>query len=253
MDYQLWLEEATGIAERASRVALSFFRQALLIEMKENMTPVTNADKKTELLIREELAKSFPDHGILGEEFGEESRNSEFVWTVDPIDGTRSFMKGIPLFGTLMALVEKGEPVIGIMVLPALHETYIAAKGLGTYCNGVRLQVSQTTALEAAMVSCGDVSCFDAVGKGSYQKSLLEKADVCRLYTDCFAHAMVMRGALDAMVDPIVSPWDVAPLACLITEAGGEYTTFEGTRTHMGTNFISACTPELKQELLLLG
>lgn len=248
--YQLWLEEATTIAERASKVALSFFRQALLIEMKDNGTPVTNADKKTEELIRAELTASFPEHGLLGEEFGEQNKEAEFVWTIDPIDGTRSFMRGIPLFGTLVGLVHKGEPVIGIMVLPALGETYIASQGMGTYCNGVRLHVSNTKVLENAFVSCGDISYFEMVGKVPYQKKLMEKAGTTRLYTDCFSHAMVMRGALDAMVDPGVNPWDVAPLACLIQEAGGHYFTFEGERTHMGSSFISSATPELKAELL---
>lgn len=250
--YQLWLEEAAGIAERGSQIALSFFRRALLIEMKENLTPVTNADKKTEEAIRGELERSFPQHDILGEEFGERIRGSQYVWTVDPIDGTRSFMRGIPLFGTLVALIDKGEPVVGIMVLPALGETYIAAKGMGTYCNGVKLNVSSTRTLEAAFVSCGDVSCFDAIGKSAYQGALMKRADVCRSYTDCFAHAMVMRGALDAMIDPVVNIWDVAPLAILIQEAGGHYFTFEGEKTHTGTSFISASTPELKKELLSL-
>lgn len=250
--YQLWLEEAAVIAERASQVALSFFRQTLLIEVKENGTPVTNADKKTEEFIRAELTKSFPEHGILGEEFGEQRADSDFVWTIDPIDGTRSFMRGIPLFGTLLALIHKGDPVIGIMVLPALNETYLASKGMGTFCNGSRLHVSATKSLENAFVSSGDVSCFEAIGKSNYQKALMEKADVARGYTDCFSHAMVMRGALDAMIDPVVSPWDVAPLACLIEEAGGQYFTFEGEKTHLGTSFLTAATPELKKELLVL-
>src|ERR1700744_1436846 len=107
LDYEYLLEEAADIAERASKIALSYFRQALLIEMKENHTPVTIADKKTEEWIRGELSKAFPDHGILGEEFGEEASASEFLWTIDPIDGTRSFVRGIPLFGTLLGLLHR--------------------------------------------------------------------------------------------------------------------------------------------------
>jgi myo-inositol-1(or 4)-monophosphatase len=250
--YQVWMEEAAEIAERAGDLAFSFFRQALLIEMKENQTPVTNADKKTEELIRAELEQSFPTHDILGEEFGERKKGSRYVWTIDPIDGTRSFMRGIPLWGTLLALVENGDPVVGIMVMPALDETYVAAKGVGAYCNGVRLQVSTTTALESAFVSCGDLQAFEMCGKKDYYSKLMTTAGVARMYTDCFAHAMVMRGALDAMVDPIVSPWDVAPIACLIKEAGGEYFTLEGERSHEGTNFVTCATPELKAELLRL-
>ncbi len=252
MDYEACLEEAADITEKAAEVALSFFRQALLIEMKENGTPVTNADKKTEMVIREELAKAFPDHGILGEEFGEEKKGADYVWTIDPIDGTRSFMRGIPLFGTLLALVERGEPVVGIMVLPAIGETYVAAKGFGAFCNGVRLQTSPTTTLESAFVSCGDMNCFESSGKTYVQQAVAKKAEICRGYTDCFAHGLVMRGALDAMIDPIVSPWDVAPLAILIKEAGGQYFTFEGKETHLGSNFITTCNAEMKAELLRL-
>src|ERR1700750_2908714 len=129
LDYEMLLEEATDIDDRASKIALSYCRQALLIEMKENHTPVTIADKKTEEMIRKELGKSFPDHGIIGEEFGEEGADKEFTWTIDPIDGTRSFIRGIPLFGTLLGLLRNNEPVIGVMVLPAINETYVAAQG----------------------------------------------------------------------------------------------------------------------------
>jgi histidinol phosphatase-like enzyme (inositol monophosphatase family) len=252
VDYESILEEATDIAERASNIALSYFRQAILIEMKENHTPVTIADKKTEEMIRHELKKAFPTHGILGEEFGEEPHNSDFVWTIDPIDGTRSFIRGIPLFGTLVGLLEKGEPVVGIMVLPALDETYVAAKGMGAFCDGVQLHVSATRSIESALVSCGDTSCFEAEGKKDYLMSLIEKADLVRGYTDCFGHSLVMRGAVDAMIDPTVSIWDIAPIACLVKEAGGEYFTFDGEETVRGKSFIT-CTAALKPELLKLG
>jgi histidinol phosphatase-like enzyme (inositol monophosphatase family) len=252
LDYELVLEEAADIAERASKIALSYFRQALLIEMKENHTPVTIADKKTEEMIREELSQVFPNHGILGEEFGEQGSDSDYVWTVDPIDGTRSFIRGIPLFGTLLGLLERGEPVIGVMVLPALDETYLAAKGMGAFCDGVQLHVSATQTLESSVISCGDYPCFEAIGKKHYLQKLMERAELVRGYTDCFGHSLLLRGAVDAMVDPVVSPWDVAPLACLVREAGGDYFTFEGERTHAGKSFIS-CTPALRDELLKLG
>ena len=250
LDYELVLEEAADIAERASKVALSF-RQALLIEMKENHTPVTIADKKTEEMIREELSRAFPNHGILGEEFGEAISDSDYVWTIDPIDGTRSFIRGIPLWGTLLGLVERGEPVVGIMVLPVLGETYVAAKGMGAFCDGTQLHVSATQTLDAAVVSSGDVACFQAIGKKNYLLKLMERAELVRGYTDCFGHSLLLRGGVDAMMNPVVSPWDVAPLACLVQEANGEYFTFEGEKTHAGKSFIS-CAPALKEELLKL-
>ncbi len=250
-NYEYILETATDIAERASDIALSYFRQALLIEMKENQTPVTIADKKTEEMIRAEVAKAFPGHGILGEEFGHERTNSDFIWTIDPIDGTRSYIRGIPLWGTLVGLLEKGEPVIGVMVLPALDETYVAGKGLGAFCNGVQLHVSAAKSLESSVVSCGDLNCFDSTGRREYLQTLSKRSELIRGYTDCFGHALVARGSVDAMVDPLVSIWDIAPLACIIKESGGEYFNFEGDTSIQSTSFIT-CSPALKQELLNL-
>jgi histidinol-phosphatase len=242
---------ATTIAERASEIARSYFRQAILIEMKENLTPVTIADKKTEEFIRKELQHAFPGFGIIGEEFGQEGHDKEYVWTIDPIDGTRSFIRGIPLFGTLMSLLEHGEPIVGIMVLPALEETYAAARGMGTTCNGHKLHVSPTRQIESANISCGDTYCFEDSGKTAVLKKLIDNAEAVRGYTDCFGHSLVMRGAMDAMIDPVVNLWDVAPLACLIHEAGGEYYDFNGERTIQGTNFI-ASNAHLKEEILSL-
>ncbi len=243
------LNTATQIAETASEIALSYFRQKILIEMKENMTPVTVADKKTEENIRAELNLAFPGFGICGEEFGEEGKEHELVWTVDPIDGTKSFIKGIPLFGTLIGLLQHGEPILGIMVLPALRETYTAAQGLGTYCNGHQLHVSQKTTLESSFVSIGDVDCFEASGHKKGLHRILDKAEFVRGYTDCFGHSCVMRGGIDAMVDPVVSLWDIVPLACLIKEAGGDYFSFSGKQTVHESSFIT-CGPGLKKEIL---
>jgi len=250
--YSDLVQDVVNITETASRVALQYFRQPLLIEMKDNMTPVTVADKKTEEYIRGELERKFPDFGILGEEFGEVTKKSDLVWTIDPIDGTRSFIRGIPLFGTLVGLLNKGKPILGVMVLPALDETYFAAEGTGTYCNGHQLHVSPTVTLESAIVSHGDTSCFEDAGKMPLLKSILDKADLTRGYSDCFGHSLVLRGAVDAMIDPVVSLWDVAPIACLVEEAGGEWFSFSGAETLTERSFIS-CTPALKQPLLRLG
>ncbi len=230
-------------------MALSYFRKAILIEIKENLTPVTIADKKTEEFMRSELTAAFPGFGILGEEFGEESVQNEFVWTIDPIDGTRSFIRGIPLFGTLLGLLHNGKPILGVMVLPALKETYSAATGLGTYCNGHQLHVSPMADLKTANIALGDAYAFQETGTEQLFQLLTKKAELARGYTDCFGHALVMRGSLDAMVDPLVSIWDVAPLATLIEESGGEYFSFEGEKTIRQKSFIS-CGPKLKEELL---
>ncbi len=250
--YAELVQEVVHIAENASRIALQYFRQPILIEMKENMTPVTVADKKTEEYIRSELEKRFPEMGILGEEFGEVSRKSDLVWTIDPIDGTRSFIRGIPLFGTLVGLLHKGRPVLGTMVLPALDETYFAAEGTGTFCNGHQLHVSPTATLESAFLGYGDVDAFENAGKLKVMAALQEKSHTARSYTDCFGHALVLRGAMDAMIDPLVSIWDIAPIACLVEEAGGDWFSFDGTEDLRETSFIT-CAPGLKRQILELG
>ena len=239
----------TEIAEQASKIALSYFRQPILIEMKENHTPVTIADKKTEETIRKELEKHYPDFGILGEEFGEVSKKTDFVWTIDPIDGTRSFIRGIPLFGTLVGLLRKGQPVLGIMVLPALDETYWSVEKGGTYCNGTQIHVSACQSLEASILCHGDINCFEDSGRRKTFNKFLDKAELVRGYTDCFGYSLVLRGAADAMIDPIVSLWDIAPIACLVREAGGSYFNFEGKPSIQETSFV-ACAPGIKNSLL---
>lgn len=251
-DYEEALEEAAGIAESCSRIALSYFRQALLIESKADASPVTIADKKTEEAIRSELSRAFPDHGMVGEEFGEEGMDREYIWTIDPIDGTRSFIRGIPLFGTLLGLLHKGEPVVGIAVMPALDETYLSAKGIGAYCDGVPLRVSGVQSLDQAFVCCGDSSSFASANQQAYQEALFKKAALVRGYSDCFGHSLVLRGALDAMIDPAVSLWDIAPFVSLIQEAGGTYFGFDGSSSLQSKSFIT-CNPALKTELLSLN
>ncbi|MBI1860694.1 MAG: hypothetical protein HYR96_07245 [Deltaproteobacteria bacterium] len=248
-DYQPILDAAVDIAQRASDIALSHFRKTLLIEMKGDHTPVTVADRKTEEAIRRDLKRTFPSHGIFGEEFGAEFPNAEYVWTVDPIDGTRSFIRGIPAFGTLLGLLHNGEPVVGVMVLPALKETYYAALGTGTLCNGTPVRVSPVSELNKALVSCGDVSCFESTGHMRLLLSLMRKAELVRGYTDCFGHALLLRGSVDAMIDPLVALWDVAPIACLVKEAGGEYFSLDGKGLMEATTFVS-CVPALKTQLV---
>lgn len=238
--YQDLLPEAVDLAERAAKIAVGYFRKSLLIEMKENHTPVTIADKKTEEWLRGELDKRFPEHGIIGEEFGHGSRaGSELTWTVDPIDGTRSFIRGIPLWGTLLGLMHGDEPVLGVMVLPGLDETYSAAAGTGTMCNGHPVHVSPLQGLENAVVAVGDRGCFSSEGQSSVLAKIDEKAALVRGYTDCFGHSLVIRGAVDAMLDPLVSIWDIAPIACLVREAGGQYGNFAGKATVRDTTFAT--------------
>ncbi len=245
-----WIKKAVQVAQIGAKVAHSYFRQTLVIEMKENDTPVTQADKRAEMAIREELARFFPGHGILGEELGAENQSSPFVWTIDPIDGTRSFIRGIPLYGTLLGLLYDNEPVLGVMVLPGLGETYYAAKERGAFCNGSPIRVSNSGVLETAFVSCGDWDYFERAGTSNSYLKLLKGSGSCRMLTDCASHAWVARGALDGMIDPAVMPWDVVPIACLVKEAGGVYGDFFGNESWNSGHFITAATQGLFDQIV---
>lgn len=250
-EYQEIMLRACEIAEEAASVALSYFRQALLIESKSDLSPVTIADRRTEEKIRSELESAFPGHGIIGEEFGTVAEGSDYVWTVDPIDGTRSFVRGIPLFGTLLGLLHKGEPVVGIMVLPALEETYTAAKGIGAYCGSHRLHVSNTKTLDQAVLSCGDYDAFIRREQGDQFLKLFQSSAYTRNYTDCFGHSLLLQGAVDAMVDPVVAIWDIVPIACLLKEAGGVYFSMDDSPVFQtkGLSSFVGCSASLEGAL----
>ncbi|MEE8260250.1 MAG: inositol monophosphatase family protein, partial [Nitrospinaceae bacterium] len=143
-----------------SREILNWFQKEITVQQKADQSPVTIADQKAEEMLRKKIHRYFPDHGIIGEEFGEEQADKEWVWTVDPIDGTRSFIQGLPLFATLLSLLHKGEPVMGIICLPALRETVWAVKGKGTFSGDRRLHVSSHSRIKDSVLATADLYCF---------------------------------------------------------------------------------------------
>ncbi len=232
------MEYALRIVKASERITLKYFRSKFRVEYKSDRSPVTIADKTCEKFLVGELARKFPHHGFYGEEFGASSAGSEFRWIIDPIDGTRNFTRGIPFWGTLCGLEHledpasgKGEMVAGIMSLPALKKTYYASKKHGAFCNGKRIKVSKVKELEKSTVVFGGLSYF--VGT-KYEKAFLDIVKSSyhdRGFGDCFGYTFVADGRTEAMLDPIVSPWDVAAIKPIIEEAGGVFTDFEGNPT----------------------
>ncbi|MFQ5481172.1 MAG: inositol monophosphatase family protein [Nitrospinaceae bacterium] len=214
----------------ARREVMKWFRGDYAVETKADQSPVTQADRRVEAMLRRRIQKAFPGHGIIGEEFGPEADDKEWVWTVDPIDGTRSFILGLPLFATLLALLHKGEPVLGILSLPALGETAWAVRGQGAWCGSKRLQVSSQTTLEGATLASGDFYCFQTQGKIRLWDRLHRQAQLVRTYPDAFGHLLAVRGAVDAMIDPLAYIWDFAPCKILVQEAGGVFANFSGKK-----------------------
>jgi len=214
---------AEAACDRARVEILPRFRK-VSVEIKEDGSPVTEADRAAEHVLRAALSAVLPEAAILGEEFGAEGTSgASLQWVIDPIDGTIAFSRGIPLFGTLVALLEDGEPVLGVIDCCAISERTVGWKGGGCFLNGTRVRASAATDLHDAIVSHGDVFCFDRAGKRSTFERMAREIPKLRGYTDAFGHAHTCAGGIDAMVDLDLSPWDMAATRILITEAGGRW------------------------------
>jgi len=213
---------AEAAADRARAEILPRFRQ-VAVETKTDGSPVTEADRAAERAIRALLREATPGIPILGEEYGAEgaSERGGPLWVVDPIDGTIGFSRGIPLFGTLLALTVDGEPVLGLIDCTALGERTVGWAGGGVRRNGQPVRASHATDLRRAIVSHGDVFCFDRAGQRAAFERMAREIPCFRSYTDAFGHALVIAGAADAMVDLDLNPWDMAATRVLVREAGG--------------------------------
>lgn len=211
---------AEAAADRARAEILPRFRR-VSAEAKADGSPVTEADRAAERVIRETLRAAHPDFAVLGEELGSEGPADRPCWVVDPIDGTIAFSRGIPLFATIVALVDEGEPVLGLIDLPTLDERYLGWRGGGCRRNGTPVRVSRADDLGRALVSHGDRFCFERAGEAAAFEALVRRVPFLRTYTDAFGHALVLSGGVDAMVDLDLSPWDMTATRALVPEAGG--------------------------------
>jgi histidinol-phosphatase len=243
------LDVALATAFEAGRLTLGYFRAGVRPEFKADRTPVTEADRAAEALIRDRLEAAFPADGIVGEELGEARSASGRRWLVDPIDGTKSFVRGVPLYAVLVALEEEGRITVGAAYFPALDEMIYAARGRGAFLNGRRLQVATTPALDRAFVSCTDPGSFAEYGREAAWRRL-QAASYSRVgWGDAYGHALVASGRVEVMLDPAMHPWDCGPFAVILPEAGGYFGDWEGTETIYGGEAIST-TRTLLPEVL---
>ena len=233
------LDFATETAWQAGKITLEYFQSGTAVERKADASPVTLADRRAEEKLRDCIQRTFPQHGILGEEFGEVAGRSPYRWVLDPLDGTRSFIQGVPLYGVMMGLEDAGRAVLGVVHFPALGETVYAAKGEGCYWNGRRARVSAVTQLEDAVVLATSVRSLYEEGRGAAFEALQEKTRLQRTWGDCYGHILVATGRAEIMLDPILNIWDCAALQPILEEAGGTFTDWTGVRTHTGGNGIS--------------
>ena len=229
-DLEELLEFATEAAWQAGRITLGHFQTGIAVETKADDTPVTGADKNAETVLRGMIKARYPNDGIIGEEHGEEAGTTGRKWILDPIDGTKAFVAGVPLYGNLIGVEIGGEMAVGVCNLPGLNEMTSAAKGLGCWWNGKRCHVSDTERVEDALVIVTEQKLFDEYKPGKAD-ALIEKARLVRGWGDCYGYVMVATGRADVMLDPIMAVWDSAALAPIIEEAGGTFTDWKGKAT----------------------
>ncbi|MCS7167959.1 MAG: inositol monophosphatase family protein [Gemmatales bacterium] len=231
-DWRNRYELAVEAAQRAGQLALRYFDQpSLSVEWKANQSPVTLADQEAEALLRQTLLERFPSDGFWGEESGQVAGTSGYRWIIDPIDGTRNFVRGIPLWGTLVAVEYHGDPIAGVVCFPALGLTYRALRGDGAYRNERPLRVSDVSQLSEGMLFYSGASWFLASGcRGAFMEMCL-RSQRQRGFGDCYGFVLVAQGSGEAMIDYGVNPWDVAAIVPILEEAGGRFTDWSGQRT----------------------
>ena len=236
---ELLMQAVADVARLAGDVAMRHFRGALDVETKGDGSPVTVADREAETAARAWIEARFPAHGILGEEFGTVRPDAARRWIVDPIDGTKSFVRGVPLWGTLVAVTEGETVLAGAAYFPATAELVAAAPGCGAWWNGARCRVSGVDALADATVLTTDEKFSAAPGRRAAWRQLADASGIARSWGDCYGYLMVATGRAEAMVDGIMGDWDSAPFLPIIEEAGGVFTSWEGERTAFGRSGVA--------------
>jgi histidinol-phosphatase len=240
------LEFALDAAWQAGRISLAYFQNGVQAERKADDSPVTIADKQAEQRLRELIQHYWPDHGIIGEEFGHQSGSSAYTWTIDPIDGTKSFVQGVPFYATLLALTDGKRPLVGVAHFPALNETVYAMQGGGCYWNGRRTHTTQTTALDQAVVMSSEVIWADE-SKQERWMNLAKRTYLQRTWADAYGYALVATGRADVALDARMQTWDCGPLQVILEEAGGTFTDWKGTPTIYGGDAFATNGPLYQQ------
>jgi histidinol-phosphatase len=224
-------EAAVEVARRAARKALHYFQSAVAVEWKPDRTPVTVADRETEQELRAGLSARFPGDGFLGEEYGDQPGTTGFRWVLDPIDGTRSFVRGVPLWATLVGLEYRGEQIAGVVEVPTLGHTYHALRGGGAWRDQTRIRVSDQDRLDRSLLFYSSLSWFVKAGKEKHFLELVRHTERQRGFGDFYGWVLVAQGSGEVMAEHGVHVWDVVALKPLIEEAGGRFTDWDNNPT----------------------
>lgn len=235
-------------AESGAFIRPLFGHRGLAVEAKADDSPVTDADRGAEELMRDMIRRRFPDHGIIGEEFGSERAEAEFVWVLDPIDGTKSFITGVPLWGTLIALLHRGQPVLGCIHQPVL-EQLLVGDGNTTTLNGRPTRVRACTRLADATLLTSDTLNLAKYQDAAACNRLVGSVRLYRTWGDCYGYLLVAGGLADVMLDPIMNPWDIAALVPIIRGAGGVITDWKGSAPYPAESTVAA-SPGLHAQVI---
>ena len=233
------LRFAIELADSADAISMRHFRRDLQVDQKPDRSFVTQADTGIEKELRGRIERRFPDHGILGEEFGSTS-GRDTRWIIDPIDATHSFMRGLPMFATLIGLERAGEMLLGVVSAPAMRERWHALRGGGAWSGRRRIHVSSISELSQSQVFYASRTAFTRVGMGSEFDAIVSSAWRDRGFGDFWGYALVAEGPGEAMIEPELYPWDLAAPLILIEEAGGRLTDFKGNRSYSGGSAVAS-------------
>ena len=239
------LATALQAAKSARELILSYYNGDFDIEIKADQTPVTVADRGAERIIRETISSAYPEHGIFGEEYGAESKNTEYLWLVDPIDGTKSFVKRYGMFSTQIALMHKGELILGVSCAPAMNELVWATRGGGAFDAEGQLHISDVGDISKASISTGNIQSLAASKNWTAMGRILAQTNRTRGYGDFYHYHRLAAGQLDAVIESDVNILDIAALYVIVTEAGGVFTDLQGQAPDLDTGSVLAATPRL--------
>ena len=247
-----YLDFTTDIAYRAGRITLGYFNAGVRPDYKADDTPVTVADRAAETFIRGEIEKAYPAHAIVGEEFGESAgQGNGFRWFIDPIDGTKSFIRGVPLYAVLIGLEIEGIIRVGAAYFPGTDEMLCAAEGEGAWWNGRRAHVSSESSMARAWVCYTNARSMEKYGRAEAWERINAAAYVSRGWSDAYGYLAVATGRAEVMLDPIMNVWDCGPFPVIFKEAGGYFGSWDGRAGHLHTEAL-ACNSVLLPEMLRL-
>lgn len=227
------------LTQASSEIIKTYFRTGVSVESKSDNSPVTIADRKAEDVMRDLIAKNFPKHGIIGEEFGATNEDAEYTWILDPIDGTKSFICGAYSFGTLIGLLKNGEPILGVYHNPIFND-FLIGDNLKTEINDAKTMIRSCNDLSKAVLLTTDHLNIEKYQNIEKFNNLIKKVKLYRNWGDCYGYYLLTTGYADIMIDPIMSPWDLLPLIPIIKGAGGVITDYQGNDPVRGKSAVAA-------------